>query len=71
MSVVSVNSNKMNSTCYRPVQKIIPFEIVDNITQPNESRDDNNEETCDMTARPVRLAAREGQLMRGLRLRYS
>ena len=75
-----VSETGISTTCYRPVQKIIPFEIVDD-NDCNETIERDNTKNCvnndgslaerqELRQIPVRRAAREGNAMRKLREKY-
>ena len=70
----------ISTTCYRPVQKIIPFELVDD-TDCNETTEHDDTKNCvnndgklaerhELRQIPVRRAAIEGGAMRKLREQY-
>ena len=65
--LLTVSSSGLQKNCYRPVQKLIPFEIVqNNKVTSNENLDErhcNNE-------RPARRAAVEGEQLRKIRDLY-
>ena len=65
--LLAVSSSGLQQNCYRPVQKLIPFEIVkNNKVNSNENHDEghcNNE-------RPARRAAVEGEQLRKIRDLY-
>ena len=76
----AMSKTGISTTCYRPVQKIIPFEIVDD-TDCNETTEHNatknyvNNDGCmaerhELRQIPVRRAAMEGNAMRKLREQY-
>ena len=56
------------TTCYRPVQKLIPFEIAENL-EKNDTTNDN--EAIVSSMRPQRRAAVQGQILRQLREKYN
>ena len=65
--LLTVSNNGLQQNCYRPVQKLIPFEIFkNNKVNSNENHDEghcNNE-------RPATRAAVEGQQLRKIRDLY-
>ena len=71
--LVSLPSQK-SSTWFRPVQKLIPFEIVDDLQQQNQLLNDDDVSARDVAAvreRLPRRAAVEGTIIRRLGERYT
>ena len=62
------SANKNISSCYRPVQKLIPFEISEEKDSSQDSELHEKEQTC--KTRPTRKAAIDGQYVRQLREQY-
>ena len=63
-----VSSTGESTSCYRPVQKLIPFEISENSGEQCTKKADC--EAIVVNTRPQRRAAVEGQLLRKLRTEY-
>ena len=65
--LLTVSNSGLQQNCYRPVQKLIPFEIVkSNKVNPNENHDERH---CNNEI-PARRAAVEGQQLRKIRDLY-
>ena len=78
MKLVVAAPDGSQNRCHRPVQKIIPFEIVNDPKESNVDEQNTDDpvvkepdyEDTFVGKRPTRKAAREGQLMRKLRDRF-
>ena len=65
--LLTISNSGLQQNCYRPVQKLIPCEIVkNNKVNSNENHDEGN---CN-DERPARRAAVEGQQLREIRDLY-
>ena len=76
----AMSKTGISTTCYRPVQKIIPFDIVDD-TDCNETIEHDDTKNCvnndgslaerpELRQIPAWIAAKEGNAMRKLREQY-
>ena len=65
--LLTVSNSGLQQNCYRPVQKLIPFEVArNNKVNSNENHDEGQ---CS-NERPARRAAVEGQQLRKIRDLY-
>ena len=76
VKLITISKTGLRPPCYRPIQKIIPFEIVNKcekaVSTESKSEDssERNELEQDPTKRSTRKAAIEGEQLRRLREKY-